>query len=214
MDLNKMILAFHSIFSMYGFWMPNDPRGSGSDYVAVWELFRYGRATKVRTRHSVAAKQHDHKMRLAAKQALRHPPADITGVQAVAVVEGFRKACDESGYFIHACAVLPEHIHLVIGWHRRDIRKIVGHLKSNATRRLKDSGQWTFGNRTMWGEHGWNVYLYNIPAVKRAIRYVEANPEKEGKKRQSWSIVTPFEVAAAQSASQATRLNSRKASPI
>jgi hypothetical protein len=41
-----MILAFHSIFSMYGFWMPNDPRGSGSDYVAVWELVRYGQRPK------------------------------------------------------------------------------------------------------------------------------------------------------------------------
>ena len=32
-----MILAYHSIFSMYGFWLPNDPRGSGSDYVASIE---------------------------------------------------------------------------------------------------------------------------------------------------------------------------------
>src|SRR5687767_14640948 len=61
-----MILAFHSIFSMYGLWMPNDPRGSGTDYVAVWELFRYGPATKVRTRHSVAAKPHDRAQRFAA----------------------------------------------------------------------------------------------------------------------------------------------------
>ena len=37
-----MIYAFHSIFTMYGFWMSNDPRGSGSDYVAKWDLFRYG----------------------------------------------------------------------------------------------------------------------------------------------------------------------------
>jgi len=35
-----MLLANHSIFGMYGFWLPNDPRGSGSDYVASWELFR------------------------------------------------------------------------------------------------------------------------------------------------------------------------------
>jgi REP element-mobilizing transposase RayT len=203
-----MILAFHSIFSMYGFWMPNDPRGSGSDYVAVWELFRYGRATKVQTRHSVAAKRHDHGKRLAAKQALRHSPVEITGVQAVAVVEGFRQACEEGGYRIHACAVLPEHFHLVIGQHQRKIRTIVGHLKSDATRRLKEVELWNFGDRTMWGAHGWNVYLDNIPAVKRAIRYVEANPEKEGKKRQRWSIVTPFDYKAAhRSASQATRLN-------
>jgi REP element-mobilizing transposase RayT len=156
-------------------------------------LFRYGEATKVQTRHSVAAKKHDRSQRFAAKQALRHPPIEITGVQAVSVVEGFRQACEEGGYNIYACAVLPEHIHLVIGWHRRNIRKIVGHLKSNATRRLKEDGLWNFGNRTMWGAHGWNVYLDDIAAVKRAIRYVERNPVKEGKKPQRWSIVTPFD---------------------
>jgi REP element-mobilizing transposase RayT len=187
-----MILGFHSIFSMYGFWMPNDPRGSGSDYVAAWELFRYGPATKVRTRRSVAAKLHDATQRRAAKRALRYRPVKISGVQAVAVVEGFRQACEEAGYRIHACAVLPDHIHLVIGWHPRDIRKIVGHLKSNATRHLKQSGLWDLGDRTMWAAHGWNVFLNDIRAVQRAICYVELNPEKEGKKRQRWSIVTPF----------------------
>ena len=49
-----MILAYHSIFGMYGFWLPNDPRGSGSDYIASWELFRYGAARKTDSRRSVA----------------------------------------------------------------------------------------------------------------------------------------------------------------
>jgi REP element-mobilizing transposase RayT len=203
-----MILAFHSIFSMYGFWMPNVPRGSGSDYVAVWELFRYGPATKIRTRRSVAARPHDATQRRAAKQALRYLPVKISGVQAVAVVEGFRQACEEAGYRIHACAVLPDHVHLVVGRHQRYIRRIVGHLKSNATRRLKERGLWSIKHRPVWGAHGWNVYLDDIAAVKRAIRYVERNPEKEGKKRQRWSIVTPFDYEAVPpSTSPATRPN-------
>jgi REP element-mobilizing transposase RayT len=133
-----MILAYHSIFSMYGFWLPNDPRGSGSDYIASWELFRYGRAMKVTSRRSVAGLPHDRAARLAAKQVLRYPPVTITGEQAVAVVAGFRRACEEAGYRIHACAVLPEHVHLVVGVHARDIRTIIGHMKSRATRALKE----------------------------------------------------------------------------
>jgi REP element-mobilizing transposase RayT len=134
-------------------------------------------------------------------------------VQAVAVVEGFRQACEEGGYRIHACAVLPDHVHLVIGWHPRDVRQIVGHLKSNGTRRLKHVKLWNFGSRTMWGAHGWNVYLDNTGAVKRAIRYVERNPEKEGKRPQRWSLVTPFDYEAVlPSASRATRLNAETSS--
>ena len=48
-----MVIACHCIFGTYGFWLPNDPRGSGSDFVASWELFRYGPATKTRGRRSV-----------------------------------------------------------------------------------------------------------------------------------------------------------------
>jgi REP element-mobilizing transposase RayT len=188
-----MILAFHSIFSMYGFWMRNDPRGSGSDYVAVWELFRYGPATKITSRRSVAASPHEQYRRLAAKQALRYPPVEITGQQAVAIAHGFGEACREASYRIHACSILPDHVHLVIGWHPSNIRRIVGHMKSRATRRLKHVGLWHADNRPVWGAHGWNVYLDTIAAVERAIRYVEANPEKERKKRQRWSIVTPFD---------------------
>jgi hypothetical protein len=44
-----MILASHVIFSTYGFWLPNDPRGSWSDFVGAWELFRFGPATKTDT---------------------------------------------------------------------------------------------------------------------------------------------------------------------
>jgi hypothetical protein len=36
------VLAYHVVFGAYGFWLPNDPRGSWSDFVASWELFRAG----------------------------------------------------------------------------------------------------------------------------------------------------------------------------
>src|SRR4051812_43899841 len=34
----SMIVGYHVIFSTYGFWLPNDPRGSWSDFVGSWEL--------------------------------------------------------------------------------------------------------------------------------------------------------------------------------
>jgi hypothetical protein len=83
-----MILAFHSIFSMYGFWMPNDPRDSGSNYVAQWDRFRYGPAMLTHSRQSVAATPHDHSKRLAATHSRRVPPVEVTGLQALAIVEG------------------------------------------------------------------------------------------------------------------------------
>jgi hypothetical protein len=187
-----MILAFHSIFSTYGFWLPNDPRGSWSDYVASWELFRYGPATKTDTRRSVAAAPHNRTLRKEAKQALKHPPVEFTGIQARAVAHGMGRAIDESGYLVFACAILPDQVHVVIGANPRCIRRIIGHLNGRATHALIEEGLWNDRDRPVWAEGGWNVYIDSVEYVHAAIQYVNANPEKEGKKRQHWSFVKPY----------------------
>ncbi|MGO8690109.1 MAG: transposase [Thermoguttaceae bacterium] len=186
-----MILAYHSIFGMYGFWLPNDPRGSGSDYIASWELLRYGPATKTDSRRSVAHRPLPPNWQCEAKTALQWPPASVTGRQALSIGEGFATAAGEGPYRIYACAILPEHVHLVIGVSSRRIRAVVGHLKSRATRALRQEQLWD-DDRPLWGAHGWNVYGETVAAVERAIRYVNENPLKEGKKRQNWSFVVPL----------------------
>ena len=113
-----MIIAYHSIFSMYGFWLPNDPRGSGSDYLASWDLFRYGPATKTDSRQSVARRPlppQGFGKREAKSITLQFPPVSITGKQALAISQGFAAAIQEGPYQVYACAILPEHVHLVIG---------------------------------------------------------------------------------------------------
>lgn len=191
-----MILAFHSIISAYGFWLPNEPRGSWSDFVYSWELARFGPATKVTTRRSVAARPYDKRLKAEMQAVLKHPPVHFTGEQAVTIVQGFANA----PYILHACAVLPEHVHLVIAHTPRNIRRVVSHLKSEATRLLHDRG-W-FPDRSPWADHGWNVYLDSHEAVERAIRYVEHNPEREGKRRQRWHCVVPYDRTIARSRSQ------------
>ncbi len=199
-----MILAFHSIFCAYGFWLPNDPRGSWSDFVAAWELAKFGPSTKSGTRQSVAGAEHDRRQRLAAKRALKYPPVMFDGAAARSIAMGFAAAAAESGYVVHACSVLPEHVHMVIGRCDRDIRRIVGHMKGRATQQLHADGLHPFQHLapalarrglelpTPWAEKGWNVFLDSAEDVLRAIEYVECNPLKEGKNRQRWTFVKPY----------------------
>ena len=128
-----MVIAYHVVFSTYGFWLPNDPRGSWSDFVGAWELVRFGKATKVNTTRSVAAATHDLRLRRETKMALKHSPVAFTGEQALAVGRGFAQAAREGGYAVHACAILPEHVHMVIGRSPRSVGRIVGHFKGRAT---------------------------------------------------------------------------------
>jgi hypothetical protein len=77
------MLGLHLIFTTYGFWLPNDPRGSGSAEVRTWHVFDAGgEATKVSTTHSVADQPHDVGMRRAAKKTLKYPVVELTGIQA------------------------------------------------------------------------------------------------------------------------------------
>lgn len=195
-----MVLGSHVIFSAYGFWLPNDPRGSWSDFVGAWDLFRYGRATKTTERHSVAKRHHDNAQRVAAKTALARPAVMFTGVQARAIGRGFADYAERSQLAIWACAILPDHVHLVLGRHRLEVEKLVIQLKSAATRQLMHEGIHPFGHLAM--ENGpppkcfavgqWKVFLDSMEDIKRAIRYVEVNPQKEGKPRQRWNFVTRY----------------------
>jgi REP element-mobilizing transposase RayT len=197
--MSAMLLGFHVIFSTYGFWLPNDPRGSWSDWVRRWELVRFGKATKVNTRTSVAGMEHDTQLRQAAKRALKYPEVQLSGRQAQAVGMGFRNAFDESNYVIHACSILPQHVHIVFGPQTRRVQRIVGHLKARATQQLIEDGlhplaKYVEPDGTIpspWGRNCWKVF-YDERHLLQAIRYVERNPEIEGKPRQSWSFVTPY----------------------
>lgn len=196
-----MVLAYHLIFTTYGFWLPNDPRGSWSDFVRSWELFWYGAATKVTTRASLARRVHDHDLRRAQKSALRYEPVRFTEAQLGAVSRGFSRAVAESGYMLFACSILPEHVHLVIQRHANPGERIIGHFKARATQQLLEEGTHPFQDRRTsdgtvpcaWGRRGWRVYLNSVDDILRAIRYVETNPVKQGLARQAHAFVTRYE---------------------
>jgi REP element-mobilizing transposase RayT len=194
-----MVHGYHVIWGTYGFWLPNDPRGSWSDFVASWELARFGKATRSLERKEVDAEQWA-QWRAQAREALRYPSVILTGEQARSVGHGFANAVSKSRFTIWACSVLPEHVHLVIGRHMYAVEQIANLLKGEATKQLKEDSMHPqapyteAGGKTpaMWAAQQWKVYLDREEAVAAAVRYVEDNPIKEGKPRQKWSFVTPF----------------------
>lgn len=195
------VLAYHIVFSAYGHWLPNDPRGSGSTYVGSKDLLRFGRATHLEDRsRSVASRPHDHQLRKVAKNALKRPEVLLTGLQARAIGRGFADYVDRHGLTVWACSILPAHVHIVVARFRLEAEPLVQQLKSAATRRLLKEELHPFQQEaaaadetpTCWAERLWKVYLDNEAAILREIRYVEENPEKEGKPRQKWSFILPY----------------------
>ena len=196
-----MIYGYHVIMPTYGFWLPNDPRGSWSDVIRKWEHVRFVRSTKSIERRALEElSPHELAQRKAARASLKYPPVTLTGHQAASIGRGFEEKRRKSNYTIWACSILPEHTHLVIARHTYKIEQVVNLLKGAATTELINVNRHPLaafakpGERPprMWAEHEWKVYLDSEESIENAIRYVEENPEKEDKPRQSWRFVTPF----------------------
>lgn len=192
-----MVIAYHFIFSAYGFWLPNDPRGSWSETIRVFDLLKYGPATKVTTTRSLASKPHDRKLRAEAKQALKHPPVCFSGPQALAIAQGFEVAQNDHGYSYLALAILPDHVHLIVERHPRDIDDISRHLKARATSRMSQLGIHPLAQEASdvgripspWSRGYWCPFIRDPDHLAAAIRYVKNNPAKSGLRPQHWRIV-------------------------
>lgn len=195
------VIAFHLVMGAYGFWLPNDPRGSGSWYVGSDALFRHGRATHVDGEQSVAGRPHDAKARRAAKRDLKYPPVRFRGDQARCVALAFGDVAVKEALTVHACSVLPDHAHLVVAKHPRlTAEQMMIRLKASATKRLRSAGLHPFLGREksdgqlpkIWSRDGRHRFLYTAAQVRDRIDYANNNPMKHGFKPQHWSFVVPY----------------------
>jgi REP element-mobilizing transposase RayT len=193
-----MIVGTHLIFSAYGFWLPNDPRGSWSTFVGVWELFRAGgAATKTTETRSVAGVPHDRAKRLATKEALSRPPVSFSDDQRAVVGAGIGFYARKAGLPARALAVMPDHVHIAYGRFRLAPDVVAAQLKAAATRHLADVGLHPFQGTVApgkpplkcWARGEWKVYL-DPDDVLRTVVYVEGNPAKAGLPPQRWDFVT------------------------
>ena len=155
-----------------------------------------GRRRRPRRARSLAGRPHDRVLRLAAKAALQRPAVNFDATQIRAVAAGFGDYARRANLAIWACAVMPDHVHLVLGRHRMDMGKLVIQLKGAATRRLAAEGVHPFPKADRqakcFARGEWKVFLDSDEDVLRSIRYVEQNPEKEGFATQRWEFVTPY----------------------
>ncbi len=200
-DCFTMVLAYHVILSAYGFWLPNDERGSWSEFVRAYELAVLGPAMKTNTRRSVAGRRFDLARRAAMRAALARQPVVFDGRQARAIAIGFADYVGRSEVPVHACAIMPDHVHQVVGRFRLSIERTCEQLKGAGTAQLNRENRHPFANQpyrddrlpTPWVRKGWWVYLDSAADVRRSIRYVNENPVRAGLRPQRWSFVTPCE---------------------
>jgi REP element-mobilizing transposase RayT len=198
-----VVVAYHVVITAYGFWLPNDPRGSGSDYVRRAELLQFGSATYVDTRKSVARTPVSREQRAAsnaAKDALLYPAVRFDDRQINAIGDGFADGVHRSNYVFYACAILRDHTHLVIRRHTYPIEQVINRLKGSASRVLAERDIHPLGSfrdprgriPSPWSAKSRKVFL-NTPAdVARCVGYAQNNLARAGFNSQKWDFVREY----------------------
>src|SRR5689334_16040765 len=113
------VLAHHLIWTNYGHWLPNDPRGSGSTSISKEELrdlgaIHFGRKL-VQPQRSEVKTFYER-----AEDLLEHPRIRFHDEMIAVIGDAFGETIQKRHYTCYACAVLPDHCHLVIRAHRDD----------------------------------------------------------------------------------------------
>ena len=98
----------------------------------------------------------------------------------------------DQGYTCYACAIMPDHIHLVVRKHKHPAEEMIEHFQEVSKEALIEAGARSNGH-PVWGGPGWKVFLDTPNDIWRTIRYVDDNPIKMRLPRQTWTFVTRYD---------------------
>jgi len=187
-----LVIAYHLIWTAYGWWLPNDPRGSGSKEIRQDVLkdlgdLHYGRK-RVQPSGQVVREFYEK-----AAALLKHPLLTFDEQARGAIATAFAEVIEQERYSCYACAIMPDHIHILIRKHKHLAEDMIENLKLHSRLRLSGSGHRTADHPAWTAGVGWKVFLDHPDEIRRTIPYIEQNPTKIGLPSQHWPFVKPYD---------------------
>ena len=186
-----IVIAHHLIWTGYGWWLPNDPRGSTSrtiacDVIAELGELHHGRRKVQPSSHVIR------EFYARAQEVLQFPLLQFGPQERDAIGAAFADSIREHRYTCYACAVMPDHVHVLIRKHKHQAEQMIENLQQESRLRLRSLGL-RDANHPVWGGPGWKVFLDRPDAVRRTIGYIEANPPKWNLPAQNWPFVREYD---------------------
>lgn len=189
--LRPLVIAYHLVWTGYGHWLPNDPRGSGSKVVfseriaALGEL-HFGRKA-VQPPSQVVREFYRQAEPILYYPLLTFDQSDIEVISAA-----FAEIIAERKYTCYACAIMPDHVHILIRKHRDLAEEMMEHLQDRSRAHYRAAGKCDSGH-PIWTEGGWRRFLSTPDEVRSVIRYIERNPLEIGCPRQRRGFVNQYD---------------------
>jgi REP element-mobilizing transposase RayT len=172
--------------------LPNDPRGSGSSEIRSGALaslgpIHSGRKAVQPARSALRAFHRD------AAPLLAHQVLWFDDSARRTIAGRLADLSRRRGWSVYACAILCNHVHLVVGTHRDNSTMMLGCIAAETAEALR--GDRFPGDHPVWSDRPYKVYLRTAPEIRSRIRYVENNPVKGGLGVQTFDFVTSFDAA-------------------
>jgi REP element-mobilizing transposase RayT len=187
-----MVAGYHLIWTVYGYWLPNDPRGSTSKEIRVEPLsdlgeIHYGRKPvqppnkKIREFHEQA------------QEILRHPVLTFNDDDIELLGKVFGEIIAERQYVCYACAIMPDHVHMLIRRHHDRAEDMIQQFQEISRGVLIEDGRRTATHPVWTKGPGWKTFVNTQQQFQNEIRYIERNPQGIGRPRQAWRFASAYD---------------------
>jgi REP element-mobilizing transposase RayT len=186
-----MVAGYHLIWTAYGWWLPNDPRGSTSHEIRMVHIEPLGelhRGRKIIQPSSREIREFYER----ARRMLRHELLTFTPNDFELIAQAFAGVVAEKKYTCYACAIMPDHVHMLIRKHRYKAEQMIEDMQI-ASRQALIRARRRPPLHPVWGGPGWNVFLETRKDFERTVGYIERNPPKAGLPAQMWAFVKPYD---------------------
>jgi hypothetical protein len=136
---HPLVIAYHLVWTAYGWWLPNDPRGSGSRTIQSDLLRGLGKVHHGRKRVQPTGREvrqfYEH-----AAELLKHPLLTFDEVERAVIAEAFSIVIERDRYTCYACAVMPDHVHILIRKHKHVADEMAENLMQASRGKLVEAG--------------------------------------------------------------------------
>ena len=185
-----MVAAYHLIWTAYGYWLPNDPRGSSSQDLRHKKFAPLGDVHFGR-KEIQPPSQDLRKFYREADSLLEHSRLLFTDAEIALIGTSFGNTISRQGYTCYACAVMPDHVHLLIGRHRDSAEQMIANLQEDSKKAIIHADCRPV-NHPVWAGPGWKVFLNTRKDIEIRIQYIQENPIKSGRPAQLWDFVQEY----------------------
>src|SRR5205823_511271 len=152
-----MVARFHLVWTAYGWWLPNDPRGSSSHEIRVERIaelgqLHHGRKKVQPSRAELLAFLDE------ARLVLKHELLEFNDGDVAVIADAFAEVIRDNTYTCYACAIMPDHVHALIRRHRDKGEQMIAKLQQKSREKLIEAGRRP-PDHPVWGGPGWRVFL-------------------------------------------------------